>query len=112
MTRSEFSQVFAAALNTGLSTTDAFKRIRSKAVKTAVKTAIFNHMYELATPEILSMIEKEVVDDLNEFSMIDGWYDWKVKAILDSEKKKFIVQVAVKHSKTMEYTIYSGKTDC
>ena len=36
MTRSEFSQVFVAALNAGLSTTDALKRIRSKAVKTSV----------------------------------------------------------------------------
>lgn len=112
MTRSEFSQAFAAALNAGLSTTDALMRIRSKVVKTAVKTAIFNHMYELATPETLSMIEKEVANELNDFSMIDGWYDWKVKAIHDSKKRKIIVQVAVMHSKTMEYTIYSGETDC
>lgn len=112
MTSSKFGQAFAAALNAGLSVDDALKRIRSKAVKTAVKTAIFNHMYELATPEILSMIEKEVANELNEFSMIDGWYDWKVKAIRDSKKRKLIVQVAVKYSKNVEYTIYSSETDC
>ena len=112
MTRSEFSQVFAAALNAGLSAVDALKLIRSKAVKTAVKTAIFKHMHDIATPAVICTIEKEVIDELNEFSLIDGWYDWKVQAYHDEEKRKFIVQVAVKHSKTMEYTIYSGETDC
>lgn len=112
MTRTEFGQAFAAALNAGLSTTDSLKRIRSKAVKTAVKTTIFNHMYDIATPAVICAIEKEVIDELTEFSLIDGWYDWKVQAYHDKEKRKFIVQVAVKHSKTMEYTVYSGETDC
>lgn len=116
MTSSEFGKTFAAALNAGLSVDDALVRIRSKAIKTTVKTAIFKHMHELAASECLSMIEKDIEKDveneLNEFRMIDGWYDWKVKAFHDSKKEKLIVQVAVKYSKNVEYTIYSSETDC
>jgi len=112
MTRREFMFAITAAAVAGISTADAVKTIRSKTVKTAVKAAIFNHMFELATPEVLKEIENEVANELQDFSIVDVWYDWKVKAIHDHKRRKLVVQVAVKHTKNIEYTIYSGETAC
>jgi len=112
MTRREFMFSITAAAVAGISTADAVKTIRSKVVKKAIKTAIFNHLYEVATPEVLEQIEKEVANGLQDFSIVDVWYDWKVKAVHDYKKHTLTVQVAVKHSKKLEYTIYSGEISC